>query len=96
VGLVEEQVFWAAGFEFDSETYFEAWELREDFWGSNFQSRTGATEQANAKRQLLLGEKDLAKFNQSSRESCMALSWGWDHDASNVADTAAQWRGPGQ
>jgi len=39
-------------------------------------SWTGATEQANAKRQLLLGEKDRAKFNQSSRESCMALSWG--------------------
>jgi len=41
-------------------------------------SWTGATEQANAKRQLLLGEKDRAKFNQSSRQSSMALSWGWD------------------
>jgi len=35
--LVEEQVFRAAGFEFDSETYFEAWEFQKGFGGSNFQ-----------------------------------------------------------
>jgi len=37
VALVEEQVFWTAGFEFNSEPYFQAWEFQKGFGGSNFQ-----------------------------------------------------------